>query len=322
MPNKSNLVAIITFAIDPHAHFLQKNLDCPSIIIDHTEITKNATAFEYSLRDGQFRCKIDGKSVEPTSVWFRRPHKSDVKSLPIDKKYHTVSKPALDAFYSLIDNRFSDALWVSEPWAVRRAEDKLLQLEVAYRVGLHVPTTIITTSPARAKVFAGQAPTIAKTINGGWFEDEEGTVQAFFSSRVDGKTDFSGVYLAPPIMQRSIDVAADVRVTVVGNRVFAADIYSHDRPASGHVRDWRASDDDAVRYEICDLPQKIERQCVALVKELGLQFGAIDFVRDHKGKYWFLENNPSGQWAFVEVATGLPIAQALADLLTGRAEPL
>lgn len=32
----------------------------------------------------------------------------------------------------------------------------------------------------------------------------------------------------------------------------------------------------------------------------------------------FLEINPYGQWGFIEALTELPIADAVADLLTGR----
>lgn len=60
-------------------------------------------------------------------------------------------------------------------------------------------------------------------------------------------------------------------------------------------------------------------QCVALVKDLGLEFGAIDFILDKKGVYWFLEINPNGQWGFVEERTNQPIGAAIAARLkTGK----
>ncbi|KWX02260.1 hypothetical protein TH66_11015 [Carbonactinospora thermoautotrophica] len=37
-------------------------------------------------------------------------------------------------------------------------------------------------------------------------------------------------------------------------------------------------------------------------------------------RWWFLECDPNGQWAFAQDKTGMPIAAAFADLLTaGRA---
>lgn len=70
--------------------------------------------------------------------------------------------------------------------------------------------------------------------------------------------------------------------------------------------------------EAHDFPADLAEKCVRLLKELGLGFGAIDMLVDSAGEYWFLENDPNGQWAYVEQATGQPIGKAIADLLSGR----
>ncbi|WP_329091666.1 hypothetical protein [Streptosporangium sp. NBC_01469] len=51
------------------------------------------------------------------------------------------------------------------------------------------------------------------------------------------------------------------------------------------------------------------------MRDLGLRFGALNFVVDHEGRYWFLEVNPCGQWDWNQAATGLPISDAIADEL-------
>ena len=71
------------------------------------------------------------------------------------------------------------------------------------------------------------------------------------------------------------------------------------------------------------LPVAEVRRCRALVRRLGLRFGAIDMVQTPSGEHVFLEINPNGQWLWIERATGLPIANAIARLLakahtTGR----
>lgn len=55
------------------------------------------------------------------------------------------------------------------------------------------------------------------------------------------------------------------------------------------------------------------------MRELDLSFGALDFLVTSSGDWVFLEINPNGQWAWIEDKTGLPIAAAIADALTGRA---
>ena len=57
---------------------------------------------------------------------------------------------------------------------------------------------------------------------------------------------------------------------------------------------------------------------MALVRRLGLRYGAIDLILTPEGDYVFLEINPNGQWQWIEEPTGLPITSALCDELTGR----
>jgi glutathione synthase/RimK-type ligase-like ATP-grasp enzyme len=109
----------------------------------------------------------------------------------------------------------------------------------------------------------------------------------------------------------------DVRVTVVGERVFATAIWSQDNEET--ITDWRKGSRPDLRHEKIVLDQRVERQCVKLVQRLGLRYGAIDLVCDQSGKLWFLEINPNGQWAWIENLTGYPIAAAIVDELTVNA---
>ena len=52
-------------------------------------------------------------------------------------------------------------------------------------------------------------------------------------------------------------------------------------------------------------------------EEIGLLFSAFDLVVDKEGRFWFLEDNPNGQWAFIEQWTHQPIGRSIAALLTG-----
>jgi D-alanine-D-alanine ligase-like ATP-grasp enzyme len=48
---------------------------------------------------------------------------------------------------------------------------------------------------------------------------------------------------------------------------------------------------------------------------LRLRFAALDFAIDRAERWWFLELNANGQWMWIEHATGLPIASAVAAAL-------
>ncbi|MBE1496312.1 glutathione synthase/RimK-type ligase-like ATP-grasp enzyme [Amycolatopsis lexingtonensis] len=113
--------------------------------------------------------------------------------------------------------------------------------------------------------------------------------------------------------QQRVPKVRDVRATVVGGRVFAASILS---PDAGPI-DWRTNY-SALRYEPVSLPSSVEAALLALLDRLGLVFAAADFVVAADGQHHFVDLNPSGQWGWIQEATGLPIAAALAAHLTGE----
>ena len=57
------------------------------------------------------------------------------------------------------------------------------------------------------------------------------------------------------------------------------------------------------------------RSLRALVRALGLVYGAADLIRTPDGEHVFLELNPGGEWGMLELALELPIAAALARSL-------
>jgi glutathione synthase/RimK-type ligase-like ATP-grasp enzyme len=65
-----------------------------------------------------------------------------------------------------------------------------------------------------------------------------------------------------------------------------------------------------------ELPGDIGERIDALMRRLGLVYGAIDMRLALDGRFVFLEVNPSGEWRFIEERSGLPITATLSTLLT------
>lgn len=113
------------------------------------------------------------------------------------------------------------------------------------------------------------------------------------------------------IFQEYVEAVYDLRVTVVGERVFAAAIHSQE---TAYPVDFRMDMANA-RVEAVDLPEEVSDELLALMARMGLVYGAIDLRLRPDGEYVFLEINPAGQFLFIEQETGQPIAAAIAEAL-------
>jgi ATP-grasp ribosomal peptide maturase len=204
--------------------------------------------------------------------------------------------------------------WLSDPVAVARAEYKPVQLAAARRVGLAVPDTMVTNDPAAARKFVAACPdgAVYKALTGSP-GSEAGRPVALYTSVVEADQVDDAVARTAHLFQRRIAAKKfEARVTVVGDRVFAARIDAHSDAAR---IDFRA-DYDAVEFSRLELPPAIRDGVLALTRTLGLAYGALDFIIDDADRYWYLETNPNGQWAFIPHLRA-PITRAIADYLQG-----
>ena len=309
---------VISAGGDGHLPFVQKHLDKPFTIIDPGKIIRG-TPLSYRFTDTGFEPFYDNLSLADTvAVWYRKPELALPAAEEYRKGYDEFTRHAMSLFMRQLYGLLPEAQWISDYYAILRASDKLRQLSVARRLGFRVPDTLVTSNAIEAEAFVrSHEETIVKPIEVKVFTLDN-QQRMMLTRKVDKKhIDFSGLHLAPAIVQEAIDLAADIRVTIVGQKVFAATVKPKPN-ANGpsNVRDWRVGDHyGGTDIQAFELPKAIAQRCVAHVKEMGLQFGGIDLLLDKKGVFWFLENNPNGQWAFVEEATGQPIGQAVAQLL-------
>lgn len=209
-----------------------------------------------------------------------------------------------------------DCRWVSHPAAMSRAEYKPVQLDAAQRAGLSIPRTLITNRADDAWnwVNSVSGPVITKPLASPVLV-EGNELKTVYTTLVKPQDldDLRGLDTTAHLFQAWVEKAYEVRLTVVGDQLLAAAIHAGSEAA--HV-DWR-SDYPALRYEQIGVPDKIAHSVRDLMYDLDLRFGALDFVVDPNGQWWFLEINPCGQWDWIQHETGLQIAEAIADELMG-----
>ena len=251
-----------------------------------------------------------------TGAYFRRPGAPVVPDTATDPGERAYIEAEWSSFLKSLYSRL-EGRWLNSPTKIFMAEDKPMQLLLAQEIGFHVPQAFVTNDILCARAISALGQAIGKPLRQAVLAGE--TERVIFTSRLAEIEDeqAEAIRLTPFIVQSEISKQYDVRVTVVGERVFATAIWSQDNEET--ITDWRKGSRPDLRHEKIVLDQRVERQCVKLVQRLGLRYGAIDLVCDQSGKLWFLEINPNGQWAWIENLTGYPIAAAIVDELTVNA---
>jgi glutathione synthase/RimK-type ligase-like ATP-grasp enzyme len=266
----------------------------------------------FRLSDGQE--ELDSRDV--TAVWYRRHVRPELPE-DLQEGVREFCERESRAFLGGVLETLRGARWLSPPGAIAVAEKKPYQLSVASELGFEIPATVMTNDPSAVLEFAASSSLVAKAVSSGYIRSNEGN-RGIFTSRVGevDLEDLGGLTLAPVTFQQFVDKSADIRVTVIGSAVFAAEILSQSDESSRV--DWRATDDPNLRHRRHELPSAIRRRCAELVRTLGLSFGAIDLALRKDGSYVFFEINPNGEWVWIEDQLGYPISQSIADWLTGK----
>lgn len=330
----SRRILIVTYRADIHADLVAERLTAK----DHTPFRLDLDAFpvEYDLAlsfaDGRWSGEL---RHAPSGA---RLHVDDVGAVWVRKSADFAFASELSAqekAYAIGETRHIlsgllhgiDAYWMSHPSAIRASQWKGEQLARAARFGFRVPPSLITSSKDAVLSFreAVGGDIVFKTMESPFLAadevgDEERIASGIATTRIDADHEdmLDAVGELPCFFQQYVPKRYEIRATVIGERLFAAKIHSQD-----DVRtqvDFR-NYDAPVRYEATQLPEEIEQRCLDYVHSYGLNYGAIDLIVDEAGEYVFLENNPGGQFLFVEQRVPeLRMIEALADrLIVGAA---
>lgn len=307
-------VLIVTNEQDLGADYVVLELERRGVVV----LRCNAEHFadwRASLRPGCNWQLVDPQGREiasesTTGVWWRRPEpqtfNADLSS--------GEQKALVDQWQAFAEGLASvpGPQWVSPPAAIAAAEDKAGQLAVARQVGFAVPATVWTNDLTCARTLAKGGQMVVKTVAAAHWEGggEAAFVFAHALDVTNLPNDSDAFAAAPVAIQAKIHPKRDIRVTVVGSSVLAAE-------TTAATLDWRVEPNTEWSHH--DLPREVAEKCHQLTSALGLSFGGVDLALDSSYTYWFLEINPNGEWGWLQHC-GLPIASALADVLAPCAD--
>lgn len=246
-----------------------------------------------------------------SSVYHRRPSTHRVSPRLDDNDRRWSEREATAGFQGILTalNR----PWVNHPDVNRAAAHKPHQLAAAACAGLTIPESLITNTTKAAHTFSlAKAKTIYKSMTGGpGTPAGERSAQALYTTIVAPEEITPNVRHTAHLFQVWAEKAYEVRLTVVGDQLFAVRIDAESQAAR---IDWR-SDYDHLAYTPVEIPHDVHQAVIRLMVDLRLIYGALDFVVTPEGQWVFLELNPNGQWGWIELTAGLPIAAAIADRL-------
>jgi glutathione synthase/RimK-type ligase-like ATP-grasp enzyme len=254
------------------------------------------------------------ESSEIKAVWYRRNVSPELPPAT-DEHHREFCGREQKAYIEGTLATLNGVRWLSHPTATARAELKLLQLSIAHDIGFVTPITATTNDPGTVSEMSQDHELVAKAVRSGYVNSPEG-FRAIFTTQLSEEdlAELDGLALAPATFQEMVSKKSDIRVTVVGPKVFAAEILSQERESS--KIDWRATDDPLLKHRPHCLPNDIAQKCRRLAWELGIDFGAIDLALTEEDSYTFFEINPNGEWLWLQQQLGFPIAESIAEWLT------
>ncbi len=258
--------------------------------------------------------KLYGRSILPeeiSTLVFRRPKPLNLqigKDLAEQNHVNQEWSEAIEGFLAHINTD----KWMNHPAKNVSASHKIEQLSRANEFCLKVPKSLVTQNAEILKSFwtSFNGNIIAKPLALGFLERipfEDST--QIYTNVVSADMLSKGIKVignCPTLFQEAILEKTDVRVTVVDETIYSVALKHPNREIPIDIR---RDNMVLIQYEPIELPSSIRRSLLAILKSYGLRFAAIDMVVDNKNNWHFLEINPNGQWAWMDLVGATKIYQ-------------
>lgn len=240
------------------------------------------------------------------SAWFRHPQISGInyedkaKQLSLEREVEALQYP--------IWAQIPDESWLNSPNRMISAQAKMGQLLLASEVGFSVPETVVSNSWGVINDVFGDDQITIKMPRG--VIHEVGQTRVLYATILDSdaKATLQENNPFPAIYQNYLNKKREWRITVVGDDVFQASIYT----ANSAKDDWRRHQfTKDVEFKAEQMPNEEVDRCINYLGRLGLTYGAFDFIENQDGQITFLECNTNGQYRWLEDILELPISDAI-----------
>ncbi len=283
------------------------------LITEHMLITEVELVVdeEYAIVKFNNNSELDTRKI--SAFWYRRQtlyfvlnFADCVDNITVRSHLESEWKVLTDYLFSLFQKkeRFSN-YFISDV-------NKLRVLETANRLGIKTPRTIVTSNYSFVpKVLEGDY--INKTIHNVLAYGEKNVLYVNRTiSKNQMKIPKSPFF--PSLFQPEINKKYEVRTFFLNGQFSSMAIFSQNDPQT--KTDFRAYNyTHPNRYVPYELPDRVKKKMVELMKIIGLKCGSIDFLVDQSDELLFLEVNPVGQFGMVSSINNDPLEKMICQEL-------
>ena len=314
------MVLIMTDRFDVHADVVIEKLKKENVPYYRFNLDVESMKNSYvSFKSGVWNIESEtGKisSEQVDCVWCRRPF----MELTLQERAETspdfkIWKGEWNKTFLGLQNSLKNLPWLNPLRKAYKGENKYYQMDIANEVGFIMPETLISNRKSELMDFMNShEKCLFKLMNQEIFEINNEFCGLY--TNVITKDDlekFGESEENPLVLQEYISKQFEVRYTVVGNEHFVCRIDSQKSKKANE--DWRRYDISHTPHFSIEPPADIKEKVNRMMKILGLEYGALDFIVTPENKWIFLEINCMGQFLWIEQLSGLQISDAIANWL-------
>lgn len=265
--------------------------------VDYTRINSLQTLEEkILLKHNKF--SLMNKDVK--SLWFRRVFTSYITRNKIDANYKEFRKYLIGSSMYFLKNlsSFSDNSYqLGNPY--NTGLSKLKQFQIAEKLGMKVPKTILTNNKEELKRFKREIGRIVmKPLQEAvsFFLNDKSYI-SYTKKITDAQIESFPDTFFPCTFQEQIDKDFEIRAFFIESELYSIAMFTQENDNT--LIDSRNLDDtDEYRCVPMKLPNEISNKIEALMLHFGLNTGVLDLIF-FEGEFTFLEINPVGQFGSV-----------------------
>ena len=258
---------------------------------------------------------VDGYETNPSVVYLQRLWRIDcLADIPEDCFYPTLLRQKMTNFLTEIRFALESARWFpGRIENVERGEAKVPLMQTAHNCGLLVPQ-ITTNSFHNYFSSIGYRKVLGPPFSISFDTTERQEIAITLLNNKRDNSDSTGLGGFPWQWQTPINPVAQVRCVVVGKeiRAYRAEI---DQFAGKSLREAQEDEQD-IRWLVYELPLEVSASLLRLNDSLGLSMCCPEFLIDEKGRHFFIDLNPCGDWyGFVNQEENRIVAEMISRML-------